>query len=60
QRSNQSIGGCLVYVVDATSGAYAAYAIPWRRDLFASGRAQVGDLALLRVGSVKELTGLQP
>lgn len=51
QRSAQSIAGCIIYVVEAVSGNYAAYAIPWRKDLFASGRGQVGEFALLQTGA---------
>jgi hypothetical protein len=54
QRSAQSIGGCLIYVVESTTRKLAVYAVPWQRTLFDSGRAQVGELALLYVGSARD------
>ena len=53
RRSNRQVGGCLVYVVEASSGHFAAYAVPWRRDMFLSGRPQAGDLVLLQRGSIR-------
>jgi len=43
-------GNSVVYVLDATTGIYAAYGIPWRRELAATGRPQAGPLTLLDVG----------
>ncbi len=53
RRSSQPIASSLVYVVDSTSGRFAVYAVPWRRDLFSSGRAQQGELVLVQAGSVR-------
>jgi hypothetical protein len=52
----QGTGGGIVYVVDAASGKFAAYGVPWRDDLFNSGRPQQGDLVLLHVGSARTAT----
>ena len=52
-RRSQPIGQCLVYVVEANSGKFAAYTVPWRRDLFVSGRPQQGELLLLQAGNVR-------
>lgn len=53
RRSNLQVGGALVYVVEANSGNFAAYAVPWQRNLFVSGRPQQGELLLLQVGSAR-------
>ncbi len=55
QRTATSIAECIIYVVEASSGRFAAYAVPWRRDLYESGRAQVGELALLQTGSTRDI-----
>lgn len=44
---------CAVYVVEANSGKFAAYTAPWQDSMFRSGRAQMGELVLLGVGSVR-------
>ena len=44
---------CAVYVVEANSGKFAAYTVPWQDTMFRSGRAQMGELVLLGVGSVR-------
>jgi hypothetical protein len=46
-------GNSIVYVLDATTGNFAAYGIPWRRELAATGRAQVAGLQLLDVGRAR-------
>jgi hypothetical protein len=57
RRSSQMIGNSIVYVLETTSSRFAAYGIPWRGDLYASGRPQVGSLLLLHVGLAREGTG---
>lgn len=54
RRSSQAVGNCVVYVLETTTSKFAAYAVPWRTDLFASGRPQVGSLLLLHVGLARE------
>ena len=44
---------CAVYVVEANSGKFAAYTVPWLDTMFRSGRVQMGELVLLGVGSVR-------
>ena len=46
-------GDCVVYVVDANSGNYAAYGIRWSREMFNNGAAQVLPLILLDVGAAR-------
>ena len=43
----------VVYVLDTTTGNYAAYGLPWRRELAKSGRSQSGQLALLDSGKAR-------
>ncbi len=40
----------VVYVLDTTTGNFAAYTLPWRRDMANTGRIQTGALVLLDVG----------
>ena len=42
-----------IYVLDSSSGTYAAYGIPWRQELASGGRPQVGQLILLDVGTAR-------
>ena len=49
----QSTGGCIAYIVESTSGKYAAYAVPWRSDLANRGTPQVNELILLASGNVR-------
>jgi hypothetical protein len=46
-------GLSVVYVIDANSGNFAAYGVPWRRDFAKSGRPQAGTLTLLDKGSAR-------
>ena len=39
----------VVYVLDTTSGKFAAYSLPWRRDMANLGRPQMGMLVLMDV-----------
>lgn len=52
-RSGHQLGACLVYVVEANSGNFAVYAVPWRRELFDSGRPQQDELVLVQSGSMR-------
>ncbi len=45
--------GCVAYVVEANSGRFAAYAVPWRTDLFSRGQPQISELFLLQKGEVR-------
>lgn len=49
----RNVARCAVYIVEATSGKFAAYTVPWQENLFRSGRPQLGELVLLGVGSVR-------
>jgi hypothetical protein len=53
RRTTRQMGSSLAYVVETGSGKFAVYAVPWRRDLFISGRAQQGELILLQAGSMR-------
>ncbi len=46
-------GNCLVYITDATSGMFAAYAIPWDRTAEAGGRLQSGPLVFVGGGPIR-------
>jgi hypothetical protein len=46
-------GGCVAYVVEANSGKFAAYAVPWQANLFSRGQPQVAELVLLQMGNVR-------
>ena len=43
----------VVYVVDANTGRFAAYSLPWRTELARSGRPQQGPLVLLQVENAR-------
>ena len=49
-------GNSIVYVLDTTSGNYAAYGIPWRREFSSTGRAQAAPMTLLDVGRARSAT----
>ncbi len=55
-------GNCLVYVTDAASGMFAAYAIPWDRTAEAGGRMQSGPLVFVGGGPIRnfQLRDIQP
>lgn len=53
RRGTLYVGASFVYVTEATTGRFAAYAVPWRRDLYASGRPQQGELLLVYAGAVR-------
>ena len=48
-RAAQSV----VYVIDGNSGKFAAYGIPWRKELASQGRPQAGALLLLDGGDAR-------
>lgn len=51
--ANARPASSVAYVIDSTSGKYAAYGVPWRRDVANQGRAQSAPMALLHVGSAR-------
>ena len=51
---NTRLGQAVVYVVDSTSGRFAAYGIPWNSALYSSGRPQVGPFIKMAVGSIRQ------
>ncbi|MEM8679858.1 MAG: hypothetical protein AAGF97_10940 [Planctomycetota bacterium] len=53
RRSAKNVGNCIVYVAEANSGRFAAYAVPWRRNQSGSGIPQAGKMILLGVESVR-------
>lgn len=46
-------GNSVVYVMDTSTGAFAAYAIPWRRELASIGRPQASAMILMDVGRAR-------
>lgn len=44
---------CVAYVVESNSGNFAAYAVPWNARNYRAGRAQQGELVLLKTGSAR-------
>ena len=46
-------GHSVVYVLDTTTGNYAAYGLPWRRELAATGQGQMSGLVLMDVGRAR-------
>ena len=46
-------GNSVVYVLDTVTGAYGAYAIPWRRELAATARPQAAAMILMDVGRAR-------
>jgi hypothetical protein len=52
---NARPGNCIVYVVDASTGNYAAYGIPWNRQMETTGRAQQGKLQGLTSGQARNI-----
>jgi hypothetical protein len=47
------VGNSVIYVMDTSSGNFAAYGIPWRSDLASARRPQGGALALVDVGKAR-------
>lgn len=48
-------GRCVLYVVDATTGSFAVYGVPWSRQAEATGTPQGGNLVLLQQGRARNL-----
>ena len=48
-------GNCIVYIVDASTGNYAAYGVPWNRQMETAGRAQQGKLLGLTSGQARNI-----
>ncbi len=46
-------GNSVAYVMDTTTGNFAAYGLSWRRELAATGRPQANALILLDVGTAR-------
>ena len=53
---NNRPGNSLVYIVDATTGNFAAYYVPWNRQMESTGRPQNGILVALKVGQARNIT----
>lgn len=53
RRNQASPGLSVVYVVDANTGQFAAYGLPWHRGMARAERPQVGNLLLLDVGNAR-------
>lgn len=52
---NPRPGNCIVYIIDATTGNYAAYGVPWNRQMETTGRAQQGQLLGLTSGQARNI-----
>jgi len=52
---NPRPGNCIVYIVDASTGNYAAYGVPWNRQMETTGRAQQGLLLGLTSGQARNI-----
>ncbi len=48
-------GGSIVYVADANTGNFAAWGVPWNRQLANTGTPQQGPLVLLDIGKARNL-----
>jgi hypothetical protein len=53
-------GNSVVYVLETTTGNFAAYGLPWRRELAATGRAQADALLLLDIGRARTAALREP
>ncbi len=52
---NARPGNCIVYIVDASTGNYAAYGVPWNRQMETTGLPQQGQLIGLKAGSARNI-----
>lgn len=43
----------VVYVADATTGAFVAYMLPWNRNAYATGSSQMSDMMKVGQGSIR-------
>ncbi len=53
---NNRPGNCIVYIVDASTGNYAAYGVPWNRQMETAGRPQQGLLLGMTSGQARNIT----
>ena len=53
---NNRPGNCIVYIVDASTGNYAAYGVPWNRQMETAGRPQQGQLLGMTSGQARNIT----
>lgn len=53
---NPRPGNCLVYIIDATTGNFATYYVPWNRQLESTGRPQTGVLVKMYAGQARNIT----
>lgn len=53
QTAGAQPGASLVYVTNATTGVFAAYAVPWNATAESSGRAQAGTLVYAGGGAIR-------
>ena len=51
---NARLATTLVYIVDATTGRFAVYGIPWNHSLYTRGQPQTGPLLPLNAGSIRQ------
>ena len=52
---NSRPGNCIVYIVNADTGHYVAYGVPWNRQMETNGRAQQGQLVGLTSGKARNI-----
>jgi len=55
QSGNTRPGNSVVYVIDSTSGRFAAYGVPWQRALSTRGQMQTGQLRVLDSGTARNV-----
>jgi hypothetical protein len=53
-------GNSVVYVLETNTGNFAAYGLPWRRELAVTGRVQGSPLMLLDVGQARTAALREP
>lgn len=53
-------GNSVVYVLETNTGSFAAYGLPWRRELAVTGRVQGSPLILLDVGQARTAALREP
>jgi len=51
---NMRLGQSVVYVVDAGSGKFVAYGIPWSSTAYAAGQPQGGPFITMAAGSIRQ------
>jgi len=55
QSGNTRPGNSVVYVIDATSGRFVAYGVPWQRALSTRGQMQQGQLIFVDAGTARNV-----